>query len=251
MATLAGLRADTENYIRFRLGDGMVDVELDPEHYDNSIDKSVKRFRQRSMNAYESSHVFLSVVKEQQEYTLPDEIEEVRQVFRRSVGSGGTETGTQFEPFEAAFQNTYLLQSGRMGGMATYEMYYQYQELSARLFGGFINFEFNPVTKKITLLRKFSASGEVVILNTYNLRPESRLLQDRLAGPWIQDYALALAKYTLGEARGKFTTIAGPQGGTSLNGDALKAEAQVELDKLDEELRNYVEGSDPLAFIIG
>ena len=158
MATLAGLRADTVDYIRYRLGDGMVDVELDPEHYDNSIDKSVKRFRQRSMNAYESSHVFLSVVKEQQEYTLPDEIEEVRQVFRRSVGSGGTETGTQFEPFEAAFQNTYLLQSGRMGGMATYEMYYQYQELSARLFGGFINFEFNPVTKKITLLRKFTVN---------------------------------------------------------------------------------------------
>ena len=42
MATLAGLRADTVDYIRYRLGDGMVDVELDPEHYDNSIDKSVK-----------------------------------------------------------------------------------------------------------------------------------------------------------------------------------------------------------------
>ena len=163
---------------------------------DNVIDKSVKRFRQRSQNGYESSYVFLSVVKEQQEYTLPDEIEEVRQVFRRSVGSGSNETGTQFEPFEAAFQNTYLLQSGRIGGMATYEMYYQYQELSARLFGGFINFEFNPVTKKINILRKFSASGEQLVLWTYNLRPESRLLQDRHAGPWIQDYALALAKIT-------------------------------------------------------
>jgi hypothetical protein len=83
------------------------------------------------------------------------------------------------------------------------------------------------------------------------LRPESRLLQDRHAGPWIQDYSLALAKYTLGEARSKFSTIAGPQGGTSLNGDSLKAEAQVEIDKLDEELRNYVDGSDPLSFIIG
>jgi hypothetical protein len=88
MATLASLRADTVDYIRFRLGDGMVDVELDPEHYDNSIDKALKRFRQRSQNAYESSYVFLSVVTEQQEYTLPDEIEEVRQAFRRSVGSG-------------------------------------------------------------------------------------------------------------------------------------------------------------------
>jgi hypothetical protein len=77
MATLESLRADTTDYIRYRLGDGMVDVELDPEHYDNSIDKAVKRFRQRSQNAYESSYVFLSIVKEQQEYTLPDEIEEV------------------------------------------------------------------------------------------------------------------------------------------------------------------------------
>ena len=114
MATLASLRADTVDYIRFRLGDGMVDVELDPEHYDNCIDKSVQRFRQRSQNAYESSYVFLSVVKEQQEYTLPDEIEEVRQAFRRSVGSGSSDTGTQFEPFEAAFQNTYFPETYQM-----------------------------------------------------------------------------------------------------------------------------------------
>jgi len=251
MATLASLRQDVVDYIRLRLGDGMVDVELDPEHYDNSIDKAVKRFRQRSQNAYESSYVFLEIVEGQQEYTLPEEIEEVRQVFRRSVGSGSSDTGTQFEPFEAAFQNTYLLQSGRIGGLATYEMYYQYQELSARLFGGFINFEFNPTTRKITLLRKFTASGERVVLWTYNLRPESRLLMDRHSSPWINDYALALCKYTLGEARSKFSTIAGPQGGTTLNGDSLKAEAQVEMEKLDEELKNYVDGSDPLSFIIG
>jgi hypothetical protein len=249
--TLESLRAEVIDYIRLRLGDGMVDVELDPAHYDNCIDKSVKRFRQRTANAYESSYVFLEIVEGQQEYTLPTEIEEVRQVFRRSVGSSGDGTGTSFEPYEAAFQNTYLLQSGRIGGMATYEMYYQYQELSARLFGGFVNFEFNPTTNVLTLLRKFTGSGEKMVLWTYNLRPESRLLQDRQAAPWINDYALALAKYTLGEARSKFSTIAGPQGGTSLNGESLKAEAQVEMDKLDEELRNYVDGSDPLSFIIG
>ena len=63
MATLASLRSDTVDYIRFRLGDGMVDVELDPEHYDNAIDKAVKRFRQRSQNAYESSYVFLECMQ--------------------------------------------------------------------------------------------------------------------------------------------------------------------------------------------
>ena len=45
MATLASLRSDTVDYIRYRLGDGMVDIELDPSHYDSVIDKSVKRFR--------------------------------------------------------------------------------------------------------------------------------------------------------------------------------------------------------------
>ena len=85
----------------------------------------------------------------------------------------------------------------------------------------------------------------------YNYRPDEQLLEDYLAKQWIKDYTLATAKFMLGEAREKFATIAGPQGGTSLNGDALKAEAQVEIDKLDEELRNYVDGSDPLSFIIG
>jgi hypothetical protein len=209
----------------------------------------VRKYRQRAGSSVESSYLFLSIVEEQQEYVLPDEVQEVRQVFRRSVGSSGT--GTNFEPFEAAFVNTYLLQAGRVGGQATYEMYYQYQEMSARMFGGFVNFEFNPVTKTVTLLRKFSDSGEKVVLWVYNTRPESGLLQDKQIQPWIQDYSLALAKFTLGEARSKFSTIAGPQGGTSLNGDTLKAEAQAEMMQLEEDLKNYIDGSDPLSFIIG
>lgn len=252
MATdLTTLRKDIQDYIYLRLGGDMVDVELDPAHYNMCINKAVERYRQRAMASTESSYVFLGLVEEQQEYVLPDEIQEVRQVFRRSVGSGSSDTGTQFEPFEAAFVNTYLLQAGRVGGQATYEMYYQYQELSARLFGGFVNFEWNHVTKTLTLLRKFNASGEQVVLWVYNTRPEQRLLQDSYVKPWIKDYSLAMAKYTLGEARSKFSTIAGPQGGTSLNGDTLKAEAQGEMQVLEEELKNFVDGSDPLSFIIG
>ena len=251
MADLTTLRKDITDYIYLRLGGQMVDVELDPEHYDMCIDQAVRKYRQRAGSSVESSYLFLSILENQQEYVLPDEVQEVRQVFRRSVGSGSSDTGTQFEPFEAAFVNTYLLQAGRVGGQATYEMYYQYQELSARMFGGFVNFEFNPVTKTVTLLRKFSASGEKVVLWVYNTRPESGLLQDQQIQPWIQDYSLALAKFTLGEARSKFSTIAGPQGGTSLNGDTLKAEAQAEMQQLEEDLKNYVDGSDPLSFIIG
>jgi len=247
---LTTLRKDIQDYIYFRLAGDMIDVELDPSHYDMCINQSLKKYRQRAQASVESSYVFLPIVAEQQEYILPDEIQEVRQVFRRSIGSG-SDSGQQFEPFEAAFVNTYLLQAGRVGGQATYEMYFQYQELSARMFGGFVNFDWDRVNHKITLLRKFDATGEQVVLWTYNTRPDTTLLQDHKTQPWIQDYSLALAKFTLGEARSKFSTIAGPQGGTSMNGDTLKAEAQTEMQQLEIDLKNYVDGSDPLSFIIG
>jgi hypothetical protein len=60
-----------------------------------------------------------------------------------------------------------------------------------------------------------------------------------------------MSKYTLGEARSKFATIAGPQGGTSLNGDALKNEGQAEMERLETEIGNYSEGGTPHSFVIG
>ena len=55
----------------------------------------------------------------------------------------------------------------------------------------------------------------------------------------------------LGEARGKFNTIAGPQGGTTLNGDALKQAGQAEMERLEADLGNFAEGGTPHSFVIG
>jgi hypothetical protein len=59
------------------------------------------------------------------------------------------------------------------------------------------------------------------------------------------------AKYIIGEAREKFATLAGPQGGTSLNGAAMKAEGQAMMDRCVADLYLYVDGSQPLTLIIG
>ena len=55
----------------------------------------------------------------------------------------------------------------------------------------------------------------------------------------------------LGEAREKFATIAGPQGGTALNGSSLKAEAQQEMEKLELEVAAAVAGGTGYSFLIG
>jgi GTPase involved in cell partitioning and DNA repair len=55
----------------------------------------------------------------------------------------------------------------------------------------------------------------------------------------------------LGQAREKFASIAGPQGGTALNGSSLKSEAQAEIEKLELELSTQVAGGRGYTFIIG
>jgi len=118
------------------------------------------------------------------------------------------------------------------------------------MFGSFIEFTWNPATRKMTLLQRPRA-GEEILLFCYNHRPDSELLVDYLSKQWIKDYTLASCKYMLGEAREKFATIAGPQGGTSLNGASLKAEAQAEMEKLDNEVALGLAGGYGYGFLIG
>jgi hypothetical protein len=339
-------RKEIEDYIRFRLGDGMVDVELDPAHYKVAIDRALLRYRQRAQNAEEESYAFLELLPETQEYILPAEIGTVRQEFRRGIGSVTGTTASQFEPFASGYLNTYMLVAGRVGGLVNYELFTQYQELAMRMFGGHMNFTWNTETKQLSIVRniadfghtnrvltQLSANGtaigstitlvvdqawtgletgnnvvirncrvagyngsytvvtvsedyktvtvtainvlaatvvegfdrrsteafspvtdtpsETVLLWIYNKKPDSMLFNSDTVFPWIQDYALAVAKDMLGQAREKFATIAGPQGGTQLNGAALKGEAKVEMEALEEELNRYYDGSQPYTWVIG
>ena len=239
------------DYVRTRLGDGMIEVELDPKHIENAFVTAVDKFRQRSSNAVEESYGFLDLQEDQTEYTMPAEVISVRQIYRRTVGgASSSEGGSTFDPFELAYTNIYLLQTGRIGGLATYDMFAGYQELVARMFGGFINFKYDQPTRRLQIFRR-QRSAETVLVEQYNFRPDFILLQDIYAKPWVREYTYAVAKFTLGEARSKFTTIAGPQGGGQLNGDALKAEATQEMQDLMTQIGNYAEGGTPLSFRIG
>lgn len=351
LTSLDRKRAEMIDYIRLRLADGLVDVELDKEHYDQAIKSALNKYRQRAQNSTEESYAFMEMLPETQEYILPSEIQQIRAVYRRGIGSVTGTTASQFEPFASGYLNTYMLVAGRVGGLVNYELFTQYQELAMRMFGGHLNFTFNPVTKKFTVVRKFPEIGyryrrltamtangtavgstitivvedpwydllpnsnlvirncptggydgvytvqtisqdlktvtvlaqnvladtevpntpgitnnlrvtevfstdtdtvsEIILLWTYNVKPDVMLFNDIYAFPWLQEYAYSFAKRILGEAREKFATIAGPQGGTQLNGASLKAEAQAEMESLEQQLKDYVDGSQPLTWIIG
>lgn len=344
--TLNAKRKEITDYIRLRLGDGIVDVELDKEHYELAINQALIKYRQRAQNAEEESYAFLELQPEVQEYILPRETMTVRAVYRRGIGSVTGTTASQFEPFASGYLNTYMLVAGRVGGLLSYELFVDYQKLAMRMFGGYMNFTWNPTTKKLVLIRKMPQTGytfhrmtsltangtnigstitievedpwynlsvgdiiairdckiggydgnyyvltvsdnlktvtvsavnplaaasvtgndlrltkvygnvtdavkETVLLWVYNTKPDVMLFNDVHAFPWIQEYAYSFAKRIVGEAREKFASIAGPQGGTQLNGSSLKAEAVTEMAELEQQLKDFVDGSQPLTWVIG
>ena len=81
MSDLTTQKQEVFDYVHTSLGGGMVDVELDPVHYETALKDALDRFRQRSDNSVEESYMFLPLVKDQNDYILPNEVIEVRQIY--------------------------------------------------------------------------------------------------------------------------------------------------------------------------
>ena len=239
------------NNIRLRLGGDIIDLELDPQHYEAAFNYAIKIYRQRAQNATVESYTLMTVIQNVDTYTLPSEFINVRSLFRRTVGLETGPSSTSFDPFSSAILNTYLLNYNYTGGMATYDFYAGYVELAARMFGGYVTYTFNPVTKVLRVVRDFKGTGERILIWADVQRPVIELLQDPGAGVWIGDFTLATVKIIIGEAREKFGTIAGPGGGTSLNGTAMKNEGKELQAALIDELKRYVDYSQPLTWVQG
>ena len=144
--------------VQLMLGGGMVDIELDPNHYSTALKLSFDRYRQRSGNADEESYLFLRLENNITDYYLPDNVVSVRQLFRR--GLGGITGGTQIDPFSLAYTNLYLLQAGAGGGysagLLTYELFYEYLDQAGRMFGRDINFTFEEISENSRRVEKIT-----------------------------------------------------------------------------------------------
>ena len=236
--------------IELLLGSQMVDVELDQDHINLGITIGIEKLRQQSDGANLEKDIFLHITRDITEYTLPDEVQEVRRLYRRGVGAY-TNGGINFDPVDAAFYNIYMLQPNRSGGLATWDMYNQFLETTERVFASQMNFTWDVNSHTLKIIRRPTADEEVAV-RVYARKSEDDIINDPYCGPWLRSYATAYSKFMLGEARDKFPGgFPGPNGNVTLNGATLKTEAQAEMEKLETQLFNLVTSSDGYAFIIG
>ena len=236
--------------IKLALGDQMVDVELDIEHYNNAILFAVQKIRQASDGALVEKDLFLHITKDTTEYTLPEEVQQVRRLYRQGVGAY-TNGGINFDPVDAAFYNIYLLQPNRSGGLATWDFYNEFLKTTEIVFASQYNFIWDPATHLLTIIRRPTAD-ESVVVRCYVRKSEDDLIIDPYTGPWLREYALAWAKYYLGDAREKFTSgFPGPTGNVVLNGSQLKADAKEMILKLEKQLIDLIPAGDGYGMVIG
>lgn len=245
-------REKLKDTITQMLGAGAVEVEITDGQLEIAIDNAVANYRAWSSASKEEAFLHMKLYASESSYVLPTEVEIVRRIYRRGNGvvSG---SGATVDPFSLAYSNTYLLSAVRGstgGGLLTYELYHQFDETVAKMFGREIMFQWNPVNKKLILERDIRGEEEV-LLHVFQNIPEGMLFLQQMSYPWLRDWALSEAMIMLGRNRSKFATLPGPQGTFSMDGDSLKQEGQALQEQLKLRLQRYEDGGTPLGFIIG
>ena len=245
---IVAVREKVANSILTRLGGGEMDIELGPETLQKCIDLALAKLKQRSDAPLEESLILLTLQKNQKEYILPDEIVQIEKIYRKGF-SRFWGNSSNFDPFMYnGWTNIFccgLNNSGRTGGLTTYDLSVGYLQTAAKLFCAYPNYTFNPNSHKLVFVENPRADNEIVLLHSFIDKPDYMILQDRYSGLWCENWALAEAKEILGQLRERFSSgLPSPMAGsTNQNGAQLKQEAKAEKELLEKELMHFTAGS--------
>lgn len=234
-------RRKLQDQIRVALGAISVGVELTKQQLDECIDNSLLMIRKYSSYAYNHVLFFLDVFPNQQKYILTNKcvgfnkIVNINIAHRMRTGFLGASQGT-FGGYDiygyAALQQLYSLGTF---DMLSYHLVASYIEDLQYLFADQLVFDFYEDSRILNFFQIFY-SNERVLLDAHIEIPEQRLMTNRYLELWIKKWAISEAKMILSQTRGKYQSLPGPNGSTTLNSQELITQAENEKQELREEL---------------
>lgn len=249
-------RADLINTLKLLMGYPKICVELDDGHFDIAIDDAISEFRHRADNAYTKNYMLFNLVKNQQTYYLNDPVlgsNRVVDIIKvNRLAAMGSYQGNDSGIYNQTFMNM-LKDAGTIDLTSIHLMANLSKELE-RIFAGNIMFTWHENSRVLNLQRKI-ARDETVILECVMERTEQDLIVDRWAKNWIKNWSNARLMEILGGIRSKFSSLAGPGGGISLNGSELLSRADAKFEQLRLQIENYEVGNNTMelgcAILIG
>lgn len=220
--------------------------ELNEEQFNIAIDNALDTFRQLSDSAYTPAYVGYTLKRGQNIYYLNNPMDGTNKIvhiikIHRFNPFGMSISSNESAIYAQSFFNQ-LYTSGTVD-LVSIHLLASFGETYQKIFAGNIMFTWDEASRQMVTLRNVNASQERVLLEVALERTEQELLVDRWCKQWLQAYAESELWYMLGEIRSKYGSLAGPNGGITLNGDNLLARAEAAQTELRRQIADYEVGN--------
>lgn len=226
--------------IRSRFGHPTVRVELTKQQLDGCIDNALLILRKHSTYSYKKAMFFMDLKKNQQVYKMTNrcvgfnKIVDVLALHRTKAGAFRTAYSQNDNFAFAALQQLYTLGTF---DMLTFHLTSAYVEELETLFASRIMYQWLERKRELKIYQ-VPRSKERVLVEAIIERTEQELLTDRETAYWLKRWATVEAKAILVQIRGKFATLPGPNGTTTLNASDLQAQLDQERQSLIDEVQS-------------
>lgn len=239
---------EVKAYVLRKLGSGIIDIELTPEHMNDVIDDTNRWY---AFRAGQKDFIRIQGDPSNQLHILPPHVLEVLSIRVQSTGLEAASLGTDDFSYAYSFLFGSWYSGSQYGGASAGSNYslspYPYSDLVQRLqfletigriWGGDPEWEWRPTTRELFVAPSSSVTGIILVeIFTSLIRPEHL---DPEGEDLYLRWALAEAMETLGNIRTKhdsYPTVGGDRG---MNGDQLLAEAKERKEKLDRQVLDRI-----------
>jgi hypothetical protein len=222
-------------YIRTKLGEPKMRVELADSQIDTCLYDAMQLFREYSTGRGNArSYLVLDLIMGQQDYQLPEYIMQI----------GYDKTSQSVSAWVLAQLSGYAASdvlSLKSFDMVSFYMLQQWIHYLKYITISKFRLSFNTNTKILHVVPSPDDSITKIFIEVFHQASTDELLNER----FVREYTLALCKIQLGEIRSKFQSLPGFNNSVSLNGETLKTEGQAEKEKLDDDLKLHFQWSQP------
>lgn len=246
-------RQDLIDYCFRRLGDPVIEINVDDQQVEDRIDDAIIKFQEFHSDGTDRVYHFHQVTTQDvaNEYiTIPDNILYVAKMF--PVDSSFINSTNMFSfQYQFALSDYHELTTFGAGSMAYYEQMRQYMSMLDMKLNGTPQITFSRRKNRIYIWGDFQdqsiEAGDYIAFEVYEIvdpTQHTSVYNDT----FLKDYSTALIKQQWGQNMSKFEGMQLP-GGVVINGRQILEDANAEIEKLLEDLRLTYET--PTDFFIG
>lgn len=239
-------RVELKDYCLRKLGFPVIDINVDDDQLEDRIDEALQKFADFHYDGTEEiylAHEVTDIDISNRYVKVADSIVGVRRILPVSSGSISSTNSQGFNIFDINYQirlnDFYNLTSS---SYTYYVIARQHLSMLDMIVTGEVPFTYNKKVNKIEAQMDWSGrlnEGDYIVFEATRV-VDAECYEKVFNDHWLKSYTTALFKLQWGSNLTKYTNYALP-GGLVVNGEKIYNDAMLEVEKLDEKLRDVYE----------